>query len=158
MTNYQTCCGSEPHERRRNATIAGRDFELATCTHAGDRFDERYLKEGKLNYQLLLRLAARAVAQCIFKGVLSETLSEIGGEKFVLYEEKTNLAYFMGGSAGHYPSRTTYVYVYSVYSRRRAEPVYYEKENVKRLLLHNNGSVTEEPDGPLFQLRWQDRP
>ena len=157
MWNYEELAKGIPTARRRYVKVDDRKMIFASAIHSGARFDERYLKAGQVNHQLLLHLAAQCVAQCIFKGVLSDTLKEICGEKFVLYEERTNIAYFLGGGPGHYPSQKTFVFVYSVYCRRGTEPVYYEKENVKRLLIHRSGAVTEEPDGPLFQLRRQDR-
>ena len=140
MTNYETVCVGVPEYRRRRVATSGRKFLCASGIHAGDRFDERFLKKGQVDHQLLLACTAWAVAQCIAKNALSNTLKEIGGQKFVLYAERANLAF------------------YSVYCRRGTEPIYYEKENVKRILLRRDGTAGEEPDGPLFQLRWQDRP
>ena len=158
MTNYETVCVGVPEYRRRRVATSGRKFLFASGIHAGDRFDERFLKKGQVDHQLLLACTAWAVAQCIAKNALSNTLKEIGGQKFVLYAERANLAFFLGGGPGHYPSQRTFVFVYSVYCRRGTEPIYYEKENVKRILLRRDGTAGEEPDGPLFQLRWQDRP
>ena len=157
MTNYETVCRGVPMWRRRHVEAAGRDFVFASGIHSGNRFEERFLKNGQVDHQLLLACAAYALEKCIDQGVLTRTLKEIGGEKFVLYAERANLAFFLGGGPGHYPSQKTFVFVYSVYCRRGAEPVYYEKENVKRLLLRKDGSVSEESDGPIFQLRRQDR-